>query len=447
MQISWINSKDIIEYELRQLVLDGIDVSQLNNEWQKLKMTEPSNSKLDEFKSYLYGKIEDDHNYSLFDKINYDKDFIENISNKKNVDYNLELSNEKLYDKILGGWLGRSSGCLLGKPIEKYSREIIKEILEKSGQWPLKYYMSGEQVPMEIKQKYPWNKHSGEESLLENIECMTEDDDLNYTMLNLKVAEQYPGDISTEKIAQSWIDYMPVMATFTAERVAYKNLLLCIDPYSASRFQNPYREWIGALIRADLWGWISAGKPQLAALRAYNDASLSHLSNGVWGEVFIAVLISLSFVLDDENELIHKSLEFIPDDSHVSKAIKYVIQLTGTENNWDIIVNSIYKNYGHLHWVHVINNVALITAVVLYWKKDFENAVCSTVMAGWDTDSNGATVGSIIGSLIGASRLPAKWIAPLNNNIRSSMRGFDNSKIDDLANRTAEITKINLENE
>jgi hypothetical protein len=60
-------------------------------------------------------------------------------------------------------------------------------------------------------------------------------------------------------------------------------------------------------------------------------------------------------------------------------------------------------------------------------------------MGGWDTDSNGATVGSVTGTMLGASRLPSRWIEPLDNRIRSSLRGFDNSAIDLLAQRTLKI--------
>src|ERR671925_121351 len=35
----------------------------------------------------------------------------------------LPLSEPELRDRILGAWLGRAAGCLLGKPVEGWSRE------------------------------------------------------------------------------------------------------------------------------------------------------------------------------------------------------------------------------------------------------------------------------------------------------------------------------------
>ena len=103
-------------------------------------------------------------------------------------------------------------------------------------------------------------------------------------------------------------------------------------------------------------------------------------------------------------------------------------------------MNRLYEEFGHYHWVHAVNNAALVVAALVYGGGDFERSVCNVVMGGWDTDSNGATVGSVTGTMLGASRLPARWIEPLNNRIRSSLRGFDNSAIDLLAQRTLKIS-------
>ena len=93
-----------------------------------------------------------------------------------------------------------------------------------------------------------------------------------------------------------------------------------------------------------------------------------------------------------------------------------------------------YERYGGYHWVHTINNAALVALALLYGDGDFSRSICLAVMGGWDTDCNGATVGSIVGTLNGA--VPERWTAPLNNRVRSSLRGFDHSRIDDLARRT-----------
>ena len=47
------------------------------------------------------------------------------------------LGDDVVRDRILGAWLGRAAGCLLGKPVEGWSRERIDEYLESTGALPL----------------------------------------------------------------------------------------------------------------------------------------------------------------------------------------------------------------------------------------------------------------------------------------------------------------------
>ena len=59
--------------------------------------------------------------------------------------------------------------------------------------------------------------------------------------------------------------------------------------------------------------------------------------------------------------------------------------------------------------------------------------VGTAVMGGWDTDCNGATVGSILGVMLGAENVPAHWAVPLNDEIESYMPGQNGRSISDLA--------------
>lgn len=74
---------------------------------------------------------------------------------------------------------------------------------------------------------------------------------------------------------------------------------------------------------------------------------------------------------------------------------------------------------------------------LLYGRKDFEKTVGIAVSAGFDTDCNGATAGSIVGMTLGADALPEKWIKPLNDQLKSGVDGFGLVKISDMAKRTA----------
>jgi ADP-ribosylglycohydrolase len=340
-----------------------------------------------------------------------------------------------LADRIRAGWFGRAAGCLLGKPVEKTRREGIREILMSNASWPLSDYVTERGVPEGLLRKYPWNKHSGRESLRENIVCMAEDDDLNYTMLNLFVLESAGRDFTTGHVAEAWLSLMPVLSTFTAERVAYRNLLEGIAPPATASHRNPYREWIGAQIRADVFGWISPGKPEDAARHAYRDASLTHVRNGIYGEMFVAAMVAAACATNDPAEVIRAGLGVIPPGSRLAQAVRFAMGLK--ESTWEGAVDRLYERFGRYHWVHSVNNAAIVTAALVYGNGDYGRSICNVVMGGWDTDSNGATVGSVAGTMLG--KVPDQWTAPLNDTVSSSLKGFDRSSIGQLAERTNRI--------
>lgn len=440
VNISWIKPEDLVTHELRQRTEEGLDVTAYRQRWEQIQqasrdtgiMRTAAKQMLDELNRLQAPVALEEIEPSVWEEI---VALCPAFASSHEAVFD---DREFLYDRIYGGWLGRAAGCLLGKPVEKIPREGIREILTSNQTWPLSDYITARGIPDELLRKYPWNRHSGRESLRENIVCMTEDDDMNYPMINLRVLENYGSEFRSEHVAETWLNLMPVLACFTAERVAYLNALNLLAPPQTAQINNPYREWIGAQIRADIWGWVSPGDPRRAAALAWRDARLSHVRNGIYGEMFFSALIAAAFRLNEPIPLIREGLRYIPPAAHLAKAIEFVIDLHVRESNFESAVDQIYRRFGHYHWVHTVNNAALVVAALLYSEGDFETAICNVVMGGWDTDSNGATAGSVLGTLLGARRLPGKWIDPLNDRIRSSLKGFDNSAISSLARRTVQ---------
>lgn len=74
------------------------------------------------------------------------------------------------------------------------------------------------------------------------------------------------------------------------------------------------------------------------------------------------------------------------------------------------------------HPVHTVNNAAVTAAGLLYGDGDLGRTICLTVMGGLDTDCTGATAGSAVGAMLGASALPARWTEPLGDTIETYLR-------------------------
>jgi ADP-ribosylglycohydrolase len=341
-----------------------------------------------------------------------------------------------LDDRIHGGWLGRAAGCLLGKPVEKIPRHGIRAIAESTGNWPISTYFTAIGLDPDVAAAYPWNRASRTTSLVENISGMPEDDDLNFAIVALTLVEQHGEGVTTDDVAATWLSLLPGGRVFTAERIAYRNLLDGHPPAVAGRLGNPFQDWIGAQIRTDAYGWVAPGQPLRAARLAWQDGRLSHSRNGLYGAMFVAAASSAALVASSIDECIEAGLSVVPAGSRYATAVRRGVELGRGGLDAEAAIDALYAEFGHLHWVHVLNNAALLGFALARSGSDFDTAITTVVSGGWDTDSTGATAGSICGALTGAAQLPPAWIEPLGNRLSSSMPGYDGIGFDELARRT-----------
>ncbi|MFB7585646.1 ADP-ribosylglycohydrolase family protein [Streptomyces sp. NPDC056169] len=343
-----------------------------------------------------------------------------------------------LLHRLHAAWLGRAVGCLLGKPVEKLPLPAIRALARATGNWPLSTWFTARGVPPDLLAAHPWNRRSAPTSLAENIDGMPEDDDLNYPLLNLLLLQRYGRDFTTADVARLWLDELPAGRTFTAERVAYRNLLDGVEPPLTAVHRNPFREWIGAQIRADVHGWTHPGDPVAAAAQAYRDAALTHSANGVYGAMFVAAALATAATgTADVHRSLAAGLAVIPPRSRLAAAVRLGIASAREESDFDTVVDRLHAELGGYHWVHAVPNAALLAAALTHGDGDFSRSVCAAVSGGWDTDSNGATAGSVAGLLAGhPDRLPEHWTTPLKNRLATSVPSFDGIGFDTLAELT-----------
>ncbi len=343
-------------------------------------------------------------------------------------------------ERLEAAWVGRAVGCLLGKPVEKLPLDGIRALARAAGNWPLDDWFSARGVPPELLAAHPWNRRSAPTSLAENIDGMPEDDDLNYPLLGLLLLQRHGKAFTTADVARLWLDELPAGRTFTAERIAYRNLLLGLEPPATATHHNPFREWIGALIRADVHGWTNPGDPAAAAAQAYRDAALTHTGNGVYAALFVAAATAAAATgRADVHTALRTGLAAVPPRSRLAEAVRFAIRTAAEETGFDVVVDRLHARYGHYHWVHAVPNTALIAAALTHADGDFTHSVCRAVSGGWDTDSNGATAGALAGLLTGSpQRIPHRWTAPLKNRLATTVPGFDGIGFDTLAHLTAQ---------
>lgn len=343
--------------------------------------------------------------------------------------------------RIRAAWQGRVSGCLLGKPVEVLSfregRDGLHDYLSSAGALPLRDYIP--LVGGTLVERLGANCCRG------HIDRAEPDDDIDYTLLALLLLEDSGVNFTTEDVARAWLQRLPAGVTWTAERAAYRTLMCNMaDEFVngeapgfdlADCSDNEFNEWIGAQIRADLYGWVCPGRPALAAELASRDASLSHRREGIYAAAFVAALGAAIPVAADLDAAIEEALRQIPSDSEVAQAVGLARTLAGDTD----AVDRLHEVYADLSPVHALNNLALVVWALCSSDGDFGAAIGDAVCAGWDTDCNGATVGGLFGLMGGP--IPDSWTRPWNGRIGVGLAGFAEVTLDEVVDRTIAVAE------
>jgi ADP-ribosylglycohydrolase len=190
--------------------------------------------------------------------------------------------------------------------------------------------------------------------------------------------------------------------------------------------------------------------PELAAEFAWRDAYLTHRKSGIYGSIWVAAMNAAAFTLLDMEAIIRAGLAQIPQRSRFAEAIEQTIAWCRADGDWRVTGRRIVERFNHYGFAGAINNACCVAAALVYGWGDgsespaiiYERTITTAVQLGYDTDCNGATAGSVIGVVLGAAALPAKWTTPFNDTLRTCVVGFGQESIAALACRTYELSRI-----
>jgi ADP-ribosylglycohydrolase len=423
-----LDPRDLVPDEAEQLALSGYPVGDLRDAAREAA-AEGDLARLAEVRTKL-AELERDPGWD-FEEPEDDRVLLEQAATVPPVEADPEL----LPERIRGAWLGRTVGNTLGKPVEGLTRAEVAAYLRAAGQWPQTGYLPLlSPLPEGVGALHP----SAAVATAGRFTDVPRDDDIDWTILALHVMETHGAGFTTEQIAAAWLDRVPFTQTYTAERAAYRNLVSGLRPPATATTANPYREWIGALIRGDAFGYVSPGDPAGAARLALVDARLSHTANGKYGEMWAAALVAAALAADSAEQALRLALCVVPPRSRLRSALADVLSLREQGAGRVDALDWVDEALGDYPWVHTINNAALI-AIGLLWGGHFMDAVGITISGGRDTDSNAATVGSVYGALHGPDAVPPELVGTTHVHVRSAVRDFDRVTVAELAARTARL--------
>lgn len=433
----------LLAIELEQSHDEGKDIAYFKNEAQLIAAI--ANTKWMDREKYateLFIKLQaipSRINYPYFEPNTW-ADIVANIKNTNEPNI-ISISEERkyLFDRLNGGILGKCIGCLLGKPVEGWARNKIVSFMVDTNNFPITKYLFDNINELHHK------KYNLSNAWSFPVTGMPEDDDINYILIAKKIINEFGIDFTSIQVAETWTNFLPLLRLCTSERIAYRNFVNGIYPPESAFFCNPYREWIGAQIRADFFGYICPGNPFLAMKLAWKDACISHTKNGIYGAIWVAVIISLIPIRKSFDIIIMESLDFIPQKSRFYSAISTVIHWYRSKISVVDALSKIHEIYSEKnihHWCHVLPNAMIVAVALLWGENDFQSSLQISLIAGFDTDSNGATVGSIVGYSIGAKNISSYWKDALQNRIYSSISCENITEISTFVNEAASLVNL-----
>ena len=389
----------------------------------------------------------------------------ENISNESDPNMSLskisEIDLKKSSEKVEAAFLGSLCGCILGKPLEaSLTGSEIKSALIATEEWPMNDY-----VTYKIKEYLPRVHGSFDETAREYIKYVAPDDDINYTIMGMLVLENYGKEFSHKDMEELWIHHLPIGTTFGPERtMLLKHGLNSLDKFRLSSFKekggvgqsdwepieskshlnvineilNPGNELCGAVIRADAYGYACPGDPALAAKLAWKDSSFTHNRTGIYGTMFIAAAIATAQVTDDRVEVIKTALQYIPQKSRFFERSSACLNDIINSDNWEEGYDKINDKFGEYGHCRIYQEIGMLINSFKF-AEDIGNGICIQVSQGADTDSFGATAGSLLGAYFGPGHLDDKWLKLFNDDIHTGLAWFFERSVSKLAKRMSKL--------
>lgn len=310
----------------------------------------------------------------------------------------LTISKEVLKDKIKGGWAGQTIGVVYGAPVEfKYQGSIIPDY--QNIPWREGYV------------KYWWDKKPG---LFDDI----------YTDLNfVDVFEKFGLKVSRDSIAHHWASTEYHLAH--ANQASRYNILNGIMPPKSGYWKNnPHADDLDFQIEADFIGLMAPGMVNSATEIADRVGHIMNSGDGWYGGVYVSALYSTAFISTDVNYIVEQAIKTIPQSTKFYNCISDVIKWHKQfPNDWQATWFELQKKWnndvGCPKGVFLSFNIdakinsAYATIGLLYGQGNFTKSVEIATRCGQDADCNPATVGGVLGVMLGYSKIPEFWLRPL----------------------------------
>jgi ADP-ribosylglycohydrolase len=282
----------------------------------------------------------------------------------------MQITYQEYFDKVLGGWVGKCAGGILGAPIEGYKRFndiVINDQL---------------------------------------FETNFANDDLDLQVLWLDMVMKKSASVTESDFAEHWKNH--VGFPWNEYGIALRNLKVGIQPPESGRLNNYYwKNSMGCPIRSEIWGMLCPGMPEKAAFYAGMDGSIDHFGFSVEAEQYFSVCAAIAFSETDILTVLERAKAYIPEHGEMNQLVDRVMNWAQI-NDSAVVMSKIKSYYGDADFTSAPMNVAFTILTLINSKTDF-SCIAEALHMGHDSDCIVATAGALIGIIKGYSAIPELW--------------------------------------
>lgn len=285
-------------------------------------------------------------------------------------------------DKAHGGWLGKISGLTLG-------------------------------IPREFGMPWPPHQVSYFYEVPTRFTDIASGDDVTMPLVFQLALKKYGIRPTHEQYMQEWLDRLYPGRMWGANLAALEHYRAGIKPPLTGASGIAWNDGLDldAQIDLDPMGWVAPGMMNRAAAMARHAGQIMSHGEGLDGAIFVAALNSEAFFANDVESLVRRASLTLPAGSRYRAMVEDLLRWSREEPDWRMTRQRLKQKYdlGRPAKAYAVINGGAVVLGLLYGKGDFAQTVLITMKAGWDSDCNAATAGGVIGTLLGASKIPPAW--------------------------------------
>ena len=444
VRVTWVQPEDLVGHELRQAREEGKDVDAIEARWlaaggRRRRRAAPRRSRRRPSFGALALELLDELDATAAAARRPRAGRLRRDPRRWPTRSPGRATTVDLATAIAGAWLGRAAGCVLGKPVEGLPREGIRELAEATGNWPVAGWFTAAGPPAGGARSAGRGTARAGRRASPRTSTACPRTTTSTSRCSASLCSSATGTASTRSTSRS--------SGSTTSRRAGSSPPSASPCGTCSRRTSRRRPRRAATRSAS--GSAPAARRRLrlggaaatlsrAARMAWADARVSHTANGVYAAMFMAAAHAASLTGVVRGRVRRRRPLGRSAGAAGSPRRSATRASWRAGGDWEAVVDELYESVRR-----PTTGCTRSTTRRSSRPRSTPSTATSRARsarssrAGWDTDTNGAAVGSILGAT--RRRRPGssdRWTAPLDGRFASSLPGFDGIDVDELVRRT-----------